>query len=179
MNKKTKVITTTAMLSAIAGVLMLWEFPIPLFPVFLEIDFSDLPALLAAFLLGPAAGGVVVFMKIIINLMFNSTVTGFIGEAANFIIGIAFILPAGLVYKSNKTKKGALTGMLAGIISMAVLGALANYFILIPLYIKEISTSDLTKLVLFSIVPFNILKGTMVSLLTLLIYKRLSHLFKQ
>ena len=179
MNTKTKKITVIAMLSAAAGILMLMEFPIPIFPSFLEIDFSDLPALLGSFLISPVAGVVIVFLKIVINLLFTGTATGFIGEAANFVIGVSFVIPAGLIYQNNKTKRGAVTGMLFGILSMAVIGGFANYFVLIPLFIKGMPANELSKLVIYSIIPFNILKGTMSSILAFLLYKRLSHFFNR
>ena len=194
MNSKARTITIIGMLSAIAGVLMLMEFPVAIFPKFLEIDFSDLPALIAAFMINPLGGVIVVFMKNVINIILTGTETAYIGEAANFIIGTAFVLPAGLIYHKNKSKKGAQAGMLVGILSMAVIGALANYYILIPFYAKFmfpmeaiISASkavfpfidSLEKIIVFSIIPFNLLKGTMASVIALLIYKRLSHLFKR
>ena len=192
MNNKTKAITTTAMLSALSGILMLMEFPIPIFPSFLKVDFSDLPALLAAFLINPLSGVLVVFLKNIINIIFTGTATGYIGEMANFIIGTAFVLPAGLIYRRSKTRAGAVKAMLAGIFSMAVVGGLTNYYILIPLFTKFIPldaiieacnsiipfVDSFEKVIIFSVIPFNLLKGIMASLLALLIYKRLSHIFK-
>ena len=182
------------MLSAVAGILMLFEFPIPIFPVFLEIDFSDLPALIASFMVNPAAGIIVIFIKIVINLLFTGTQTGFVGEAANFFIGVSFVLPAGLVYQLKKTKTGAVIGMLVGILSMAVMGGLANYYVIIPVFAKALNIpidaiismgkavspyiDSLEKMIYLSIVPFNILKGSMSSLLAFFFYKRLSHFLK-
>ena len=171
---------------------MMIHFPLPIFPSFLKVDFSDLPALIAAFLINPLAGVAVVFIKNLINIVAGFSDTGGIGEISNFIIGTAFVLPASFVYQKNKTKKGAIIGLLAGIASMTVFGALSNYYIVIPFYSKIIpfdtilkmcssiipAVDSLEKIVLYSIVPFNILKGTMASILALLLYKRLSHFFK-
>ena len=133
---RTHKIAVTAMLSAAATVLMFLEFPIPfLIPSFVELDFSELPALLAAFSLGPVSGVVVCLVKNVIKgLLFSGT--GGVGEMCNFLLGICFVIPAGLIYRYKKTRSGALSGALAGAVIMAVCSVPVNYFISYPVYTK-------------------------------------------
>ena len=129
---RTHKIAVTAMLSAAATVLMFLEFPIPfLIPSFVELDFSELPALLAAFSLGPVSGVVVCLVKNVIKgLLFSGT--GGVGEMCNFLLGICFVIPAGLIYRYRKTRSCALAGALAGAVVMAVCSIPVNYFISYP-----------------------------------------------
>jgi riboflavin transporter FmnP len=190
-NKKYLNINTMAkisLLSVIAFLLMLLEFPLPIFPSFLQIDLSDLPALVGGFALGPIAGVLIELLKNLVHLI--RTTTGGVGELANFLIGTALVLPATLVYYKRKSKKSAFLGLLIGIISMTIVGALANYYILIPFYanfmpIDQIvklgnmvneSIVDVKSLIYLGVVPFNLLKGIVVSFITLLIYKKLSRI---
>ena len=133
---RTHRIAVTAMLSAAATVLMFLEFPIPfLIPSFVELDFSELPALLAAFSLGPVSGVIVCLVKNVIKgLLFSGT--GGVGEMCNFLLGICFIIPAGLIYRYKRTRSGALMGALAGAVIMAVCSIPVNYFISYPVYTK-------------------------------------------
>lgn len=133
---RTHRIAVTAMLSAAATFLMFLEFPIPfLIPSFVELDFSELPALLAAFSLGPVSGVVVCLVKNVIKgLLFSGT--GGVGEMCNFLLGICFIIPAGLIYRYKRTRSGALMGALAGAVIMAVCSIPVNYFISYPVYTK-------------------------------------------
>ena len=133
---RTHKIAVTAMLSAAATVLMFLEFPIPfLIPSFVELDFSELPALLAAFSLGPISGVVVCLVKNVIKgLLFSGT--GGVGEMCNFLLGICLVIPAGLIYRYRKTRSGALIGALAGALIMAVCSVPVNYFISYPVYTK-------------------------------------------
>ena len=179
----------TALLSSLSAVLMYLDMAIPVFPTFLKMDLSDLPALIAAFTWGPAAGVIVELIKNLIHAFTTSTAG--IGEAANFLIGSALVVPAGMIYRQFRTKKGALAGLIAGTLIMALTAALANYFLLLPFYAKLIplekiidlssrilpAVHDKFTLVLYAILPFNLLKGTLVSLLTLWLYKRISSLF--
>ena len=133
---RTHKIAVTAMLSAAATVLMFLEFPIPfLIPSFVELDFSELPALLAAFSLGPVSGVVVCLVKNVIKgLLFSGT--GGVGEMCNFLLGICFVIPAGLIYRYKRTRSGALAGALAGALIMALCSIPVNYFISYPVYTK-------------------------------------------
>jgi len=175
-------------LSAIAVVLMFIEFPLPLFPAFLKIDVSDLPALIGGFALGPVAGIFIELMKNILHILLKGTSTGGVGELANFLIGIGFVVPASVIYLMNKTKKGALWGMLAGTVVMGIFGAFANYYIIIPLYQKIMPLDaiinmaaqanpgivDVKTYVLYAVIPFNAIKSIIISALTLLLYKKVS-----
>lgn len=183
--------TITAMLSAISTVLMFLSFSVPFAPSFLKLDFSELPALLASFTLGSFYGVAVVLIKNLINVFF--TTTGGIGELANFMIGSAFVFSAGAIYKYKKTKLGALVGMLSGTVVMAIIGTLANYLLLMPMYslimpmdaiinlFQSINpyADSLLKIMFITIVPFNLVKGLLVSVITYLLYKKLSVLIKR
>lgn len=126
-------ITVTAMLGALATILMFFEFSVPfIMPGFIKMDFSELPALIAAFSMGPVSGIAVCFIKNIVNLL--HTTSGGVGEISNFILGVCFVLPAGLIYKKNKSQKGALIGALTGAVIMAVVSVFSNYFIVYPVY---------------------------------------------
>ncbi|MBN2557208.1 MAG: ECF transporter S component [Clostridia bacterium] len=193
MNDKkiaTSWLVKVAMLSAVASVLMFLEMTIPFVPPFLKLDFSDIPALLAGFSLGPLAGAAVVLIK---NLVHALTSWSFlVGELANFLIGISFVLPAAFIYRKHKNKKNAIIGMAVGGATMTVAAGLLNYFILIPLYATVLNFPveaiigmsnevnkyivDLKTLVLIGITPFNIFKAFVNILITALIYKRLSPL---
>ncbi len=133
---RTHRIAVTAMLSAAATVLMFLEFPIPfLIPSFVELDFSELPALLAAFSLGPVSGVIVCLVKNVIKgLLFSGT--GGVGEMCNFLLGICFVIPAGLIYRYKRARSGALMGALAGAVIMALCSIPVNYFISYPVYTK-------------------------------------------
>lgn len=178
VSKKTNVLVKVSLLSAIAAVLMYIDFPI--LPAFdwLKIDLSDIPALIGAFAFGPVAGIIVEAFKILLKMLLKGTQTGGIGELANFIIGIAFVVPAAIIYKGNKTRRTALVGLAVGTIAMSVVGLLANYYLLIPLYknflpaLKE--SSYIMKYMFYGVLPFNIIKGVMVAAVTLVIYKKIA-----
>ena len=118
-NKSIRAMVQIAMLSAVAGVLMLFEFPLPfLAPSFYELDFSEVPVLIGTFAIGPAAGATIELMKILLNFVMNGTITAGVGESANFLMGCAFVVPAGLIYRRKKDKKHALAGMVIGMAVM-------------------------------------------------------------
>ncbi len=185
-----KTLTMVAVSSAISSVLMFVSISIPFFPSFLKIDVSEVPALITSFSLGPLFGVTVVFIKNLINLMF--TTSGGIGEFANFIVGSIFVFVAGLIYSKFKTQKGAVLSMIFATICMSIFGSLTNYYILLPMYalitpmdsivnmFKAINPQidSVLKIVFFAIVPFNLIKGGLVSVITFLIYKRLSYFIK-
>ncbi|MGB4439536.1 MAG: ECF transporter S component [Sedimentibacter sp.] len=186
----TKVITKVGVLSAVATVLMLFDFPLWFAPNFYQLDFSEVPVLLGTFALGPAAGIAIEFVKILINFVLNGSDTGGIGEFANFIVGCSFLIPAGLIYSRNKSFKTAILGLLAGTITLALAGSIMNYYLLLPVYSKVYGAplqafidmgnllnpaiTDLKTLVMYAVVPFNIFKGIVVSSIVLLVYKRIS-----
>ena len=197
---RTHKIAVTAMLSAVATVLMFLEFPIPfLIPSFVEMDFSELPALLASFSLGPVSGVIVCLVKNVVKgLLFSGT--GGVGEMCNFLLGVCFVIPAGVIYHYKKTRSGAFIGALVGAAIMAVCSVPVNYFISYPVYTvflpidaiinmyQEIVQrfSDLfhaswhvngllSSLIIFN-APFTLLKGLLDTALCFLIYKPLSPL---
>lgn len=187
---RTHRIAVTAMLSAAATVLMFLEFPIPfLIPSFVQMDFSELPALLATFSIGPVSGVSVCLIKNVVKVIFKTT-TGGVGELCNFLIGAALVVPAGLLYRRMKTRKGALIGALAGAVCMGILSVPINYFISYPIYTafmpldviigmyQELIPSVnglLSCLVIFNL-PFTMLKGLLCSALCFAVYKPLSPL---
>lgn len=188
----TRTIVTLALFAAISTVLMYLDFPIPIFPPFLKFDFSDLPALLAAFLFGPLQGIAVTLVKNVIHLAVSHT--GGAGELANFIVGASFAGVAGLVYRFRRSRGGALLGLALGTLAMIIAGIFANYFITLPFYVNVMNygMDDIvamcaklipvikTKLdvVLLGITPFNLFKGVIISALTFVLYKRISRLVK-
>ncbi len=193
-NNKTRYITQIAAMSAVAGVLMMFEVPLWFAPGFYKMDLSDLPALVGGFAIGPLAGILIELFKVIISVIIGGTSTFFVGEASNFIIGCSFVVPASLIYKHLRSKKGAYMGMAAGTIILASIGSAMNAFVLIPTYVKILglpmeqivamgtavnpAITSLSTLVLFAVVPFNLFKGVLVSLITALIYKKIRILIK-
>lgn len=190
-NKKIGWLVKVAMLSAVATVLMLFEFPLPfLAPPFYELDFSELPVLIGAFSLGPIAGIFIELIKVLLNLVINGTITAGVGELANFLMGISYVIPAALIYNHRKCKKNAVLGLLVGSISMVIFSCMINAYILIPAYGTALNipmdafvgmgnaifpiVDNLTKLVLFCVAPFNLVKAILVSVLTLILYKKIS-----
>lgn len=190
MKSNIQYITKIAILGAIATLLMLFEFPLPFAPAFYELNFSEIAVLVAGFALGPVAGILTELIKILLNLIINGTATAGVGELSNFLMGVAFVFPASLIYKRKKSLSGAIIGMLAGTVSLVALGAAVNYYLMIPAYVKFMgfelediiglgtkinpSITDLSSLILFATIPFNLVKGIVSSLLTALIYKRIS-----
>ena len=150
-----------ALLSAIAVVIMLFEIPlIPLFP-WLKMDLSELPVLIGAFAFGPMSGVIIEGLKILLNLLITGTGTGFVGELANFIIGVSFVVPAAII------------GMIVGGLFMEVAGILANIYLLLPAFGMS-GKIDITQYVMVGLIPFNGLKAILVSAITMLVYKKLS-----
>lgn len=186
----TAVITRIAILSAVATVLMALKMPLWFAPSFYKIDLSEVAVLIGAFALGPAAGVVIEFLKVLLNFLIDGTVTAGVGELANFIMGCSFILPAAVIYKYKKSMFNAIIGMVVGIVSLTVVSSLLNYYLLLPLYAKAFnmpienlvglgtkinpSVTDLRSFILIMVVPFNLLKGLLSSAVTFLLYKRIS-----
>ncbi|MFA5523959.1 MAG: ECF transporter S component [Tissierellales bacterium] len=188
MNTRTMV--KTSVLSVLAFLIMYLETPLWFTPPFLKVDLSDIPALIGAFSLGPVAGVVIELLKNILNVAIEGTTTGAVGELANFFVGSIFVFVAGVIYQRDKTFKGALIGMIAATIAMTLVASLLNYFLLIPFYAKLFGVSvdqyvelgaqvnrfvtDYKSFILYGIVPFNFLKGVMISVITIPLYKRVS-----
>lgn len=189
-----KSVAFIAIFAAIAAVLMFLEIPLFFAPSFYEIDLSEIPVLICTFYLGPVAGVACEFMKIVLKLLLKGTSTLFVGDFANFVVGCSLILPASIVYHCNKTKKGAVIGLAIGTLVMTVFGSLFNAVYLLPKFAQiygmpleaiiamgtqvNASITSVSTLVLFAVVPFNILKGILVSFLTMLLYKRVQRLLR-
>ncbi|EGT0012284.1 TPA: ECF transporter S component [Clostridium perfringens] len=176
---KTKTLNTNrfiklSLLSAIAVILMYIDFPvIPIFP-WLKIDLSDVPALMGAFAFGPLSGVIIELMKNLLILIVKGTGTGFVGELANFLVGVALVWPAALVYKKNKTKKTAILGMVLGVLCIEVVGILANVYLLLPAYGMAMSKTELMQYVTVGLIPFNGIKSILVCGITYALYKKVS-----
>lgn len=165
-----------AMLSAMAVVLQLMAAVIPKVAGFLDIEFSDLPAIIGTLALGPLCGVIIEAVKNIVHCAF--TTTGFVGELANFVVNGTFVLVLGLIYKSHKTKKTAIAGFAAATAVYTLAAMAANYFLMFPLYMPEASNDVVWAIILSTVTPFNIVKGIVLSVITLLIYKKLSPIIK-
>ncbi len=190
----TRKVAVCGMFAAIAAVLMLFEVPVPFAPPFYGLDISELPALVGAFAFGPVAGVLIEFCKIVLKVLFKQTTTAFVGELANFVVGCSFLLPASGIYLFHKTKKNALLGSVAGTFCMTVFGTAFNAVYLLPKFAQlfgmpldaivamgmEINPAiqSITTLVVFAVAPLNLLKGSLVSVITLLIYKKISPVIK-
>ena len=184
-------LTVAAMLSAVAFILMFIEFPIPmLIPAFIKMDFSDLPALLGAFALGPVYGVIISFMKNLLHIVIKGTSTACVGELSNFILGAIFSAVAGYLYKHHKSRKTAIIGAVAGAVAMGVLSVPSNYFVVYPAYVQFYhmpleailgmyqailpSADSLIKCLILFNLPFTLVKGLLDAVLCMLIYKPLS-----
>jgi len=143
---------------------------------FLEVEISDLPALIMSLALGPWAGVAVEFIKNLLHCTMTST--GFVGELANFVINGTFVFFCGLLYQRNKTKKGAIISLIVSTFILVFMGILINLLIMLPLYLKDAPFAARLNLALFTIAPFNLVRGTVLSIITIFIYKRISGLLK-
>ena len=194
---RTRTLTQIAMLGAVAGVLMNFEFPIPfLAPSFYQLDFSEIPVLIGSFAMGPLAGVVIELVKILVHLVTKGTMTAGVGDVANFILGCAFVIPAGLIYRFHhiKSRKHAVEGMAAGTVLTTAAACLMNAFVLLPAYGKAFgmpveaciemgtavnpSVNSLLGFVAMIIVPFNLFKYTLTSVIVFFIYKRIRVILK-
>lgn len=191
----TRKIAMIGMFSAIAAILMLFEIPMPFAPGFYKLDFSELPALIGAFAFGPIAGVMIEFCKIVLKLLFKSTSTAFVGELANFAVGCSFLLPASILYLFHKSKKTAIAGCIVGTVCLTVFGTAFNAVYLLPKFAQlygmpldalvamgtEINgaITGVGSFVCFAVAPLNLIKGTGVSIITLLVYKQLSPILKE
>ena len=163
-----------AVLGAIAFLLMFIELPvIPMFP-WLKMDLSEVPVLMGAFAFGPLAGIAVEVLKLLLHLMIKGTSTGGVGELANLLVGAALILPASFIYNRNRSKKTAIIGMILGGICMETVGVLANVYLLLPAYGMMMPSETLMQYVTVGLLPFNGIKALLVSVITFILYKRVS-----
>lgn len=188
-------LTKIALLAAVAGVLMLFEAPLWFAPSFYKLDLSELAVMVGALSMGPAAGAMIELIKILLNFVLNGTITGGVGEFANFLIGCSFVVPAAWIYRRQRNIKGMMLGMAAGIVCMVLLGSVINYYILLPVYATVFGQPleffiqmgnalnpaivDLKTFILFAVAPFNLLKGIIISALTFLLYRKLGRQLEQ
>ncbi|MCL6573946.1 MAG: ECF transporter S component [Bacillus sp. (in: Bacteria)] len=169
-----RLLVSIGMLSTIAYLLMLLNFPLPLFPSFLFIDFSDIPAMIATLIFGPIAGILVEFFKNALNYFMTGSQTGIpVGHIANFFAGISFILPTYYIYNKIKTRKGMTIALTLGTLTMAVIMSILNYYFILPAYTALLNFPDMRNLVLPAILPFNILKGGIMSFIFMLLFIRM------
>ncbi len=184
-----------SMLAVMAFLLMFVDFPLPFAPPFMTLDVSDLPAMIGGFALGPIPGVLIVVLKNILNVLFEGSKTGYVGELSNAIVGSIFIFTAATIYERKKTFRRAIAAMIVGVLVMSFCATFSNYFFIFPLYAKVFGleldklvemgsavngfVTDYKTMMVFVVVPFNITKGTVVSLLSTLIYKRVSPILKR
>jgi riboflavin transporter FmnP len=170
---------TVGMLSSIAYLLMMLDFPFPGFPNFLQIDFSDIPALIAAIVFGPSAGLMVEGLKNILYYLIQGNATGVpIGELSNFIAGSLFILPSAYMFRRYKSLKGLLIGLGIGTLIMTVIMSILNYYVIMPAYtlflnMPAMSSEATRQLVVAAIMPFNLIKGLIVTMLLVAIMSKM------
>ena len=165
---------TIGMLSSIAFVLMLIKFPLPGFPVFLQIDFSDVPPLIAAITMGPIAGITVEFFKNLLDWIFSGTPTGIpVGHMANFATGVLFILPVYYIYKKFTSLKGLAFGLVVGTVTMSVGMSILNYIAFLPMYTYLLGwgTFDMKETIILGILPFNVIKGILLMFVALVLFR--------
>ena len=184
-----------ALLGALAAILMVLDFNVPLAPNFIKFDFSDFPVLIGGFVFGPATGVVIAFLKIVLNLLFKPTTTMFVGEASNFILSVCYMGVACLYYRNHRTKKGAAVGMLLATVATSVLAIFSNILVMFPMYAKLFGMSmqqivgmvsavnpfvkDITTMVIASLVPFNLFKYGVISIITFVSYKKIEVILKK
>ena len=191
--RKIRRITSAAILTAMAVVLMYLEVALPFMPPFLKFDFSEIPVLIGSFVLGPVYGVVIELVKNIIHLPVSAT-SG-IGEMSNFLTGSIYVFTAGSIYSRHRTRKGAIAAMLIATAALALIAVPLNYFVTLPLYETVLGfttekvvgmshgvnplINDKLSLVLWGFVPFNLFKGTVVAFFTFWVYKPISKLINE
>lgn len=192
---RVRMMVQIAVLGAAATVLMALEFPVPfLAPPFYKLDFSEIPVLVGAFALGPAAGAAIELLKVLLHMLLQGTQTAGVGDLANFLIGCSYVIPAAMIYRSKKTRRRAVAGLAAGSVCMVFAGCVMNAFVLLPAYAAAFrvpvesfvemgaaiypAINSLFRFCLLAVGPFNLLKGIADAAVTLLIYKRIRGLLK-
>ncbi|ATF11552.1 ECF transporter S component [Brevibacillus sp. HB1.2] len=182
--RATQKLVTIPMLAAVAFILQYLEVPVPLMPSFLKLDFSTLPALIGGLMYGPVAGVIIEVLKNTLHMLFKNTDGLLIGELANVVAGSSFIFAAVYMQRLGQGKKGFLTGLALGTLLMTIVMAVANAYVLLPAYavlyqmpIEQLLTmfnaTSIWSLVLYGIVPFNLFKGVMISVVAYPIYVKL------
>lgn len=176
-NKNLSKFIKISLLGAMSVVLMYFDFPIPFLPFpWLKIDLSDVPSLIGALAYGPLTGIIIELLKNMLILLVKGTQTGFVGEIANFIIGVSLVVPSAYLYNRNKNKKNLIIGMIIGFISMQIIGIIANIYFLLPAYGMPMSGEEAIKYITLGLLPFNGIKAVMVSIISYYLFKRLAKL---
>ena len=188
---KARRVSIIGICSALAAVLHILDFPLVfLAPEFYKLDFSELPVMLCGFFLGPSAAVACEGIKILLKLLLKGTSTAFVGDFANFAVGCSLVLPAVIVYHIRKSRKSALVGLIVGTLTLTVFGSAFNAIYLLPKFAQlyglplEViigmgsaihpSIHNVTGFVLLCVAPLNLVKGAMISILTMLLYKRVA-----
>ena len=190
---RTKDMTKVAMLSVIGFVLMYFQLPLTFVaPPFMKLDISDLPVLMGAFTMGPVYGIIIAGLKNLMHIIFKGTMTAGVGELSNFIISSTFAVVSSYIYRKHRTYKGAVLAMTVGVVAMTILAMISNYFVVFPLYGKVMPMDaiiamgsaitprikGLFTMMIYSVLPFNLIKGFTTSAVMMLVYKKISPLFK-
>ena len=194
-NKNVKKLALVAFFSALSAILMFFDFPLPIAPSFMKMDLSELPVIIGGFILGPVPCITISVLKVLIKFMIKGTSTMFLGELANLIGSIAYALPSSIIYTKLKNKKRAVHGLILGTLLSSLVCTLFNAFLLFPLYMNVFHMSEdviigmcrailpfidsMLKVMLFSVLPFNLLKFSITSIITYLLYKNVSKLTKE
>ena len=187
----TRQMVRVSILGLLGYILLMFNMPLPIFPSFIKIDIANLPGIIASITMGPAAGAGVEFVKNIIKALLASETIG-IGEVSNLICGVSLVVPIGIIYRKIPNVKGYILGSAAGILSLAIAASASNYFFIIPAYAVAFggmeaiialcakvnaNVTDLSAVIVFAIIPFNLLKGTLNAVLGYLIYKFVKPVF--
>ena len=191
---KVKKIAFIGLMGAVSAVLMLFRFPIPFMPPFLSFDLSGLMEMLGGFMFGPIAAACIIVVKILLQLVMQGSFSLGTGELQNLILSCSYVLPALIIYHRNKTKKMAITGMAVSTIFVSVMAVFTNLYLIIPFYVKLFGMSmddiitmcrtvnpamkNVTSMAVFGLLPFNLIKYGVTSLVTFIVYKRLSRVIK-
>lgn len=190
---RTRTLTRVAMLSVIAAILMYFKVPLAFVaPNFMKVDISDVPILLGAFAMGPVYGILISALKNVLHLLLEGTDTGCVGELSNFIVSSTFAVVAALIYRRHRTFKGAMVALTFGVLGMTCLAIVSNYFFIFPIYSKFMpmeaiihmghaitaKITDLWSMMVYAVLPFNLLKGFITSAVTMLLYKKISPILK-
>jgi riboflavin transporter FmnP len=194
MNKSIKKIAIISLFSAIGAILMYLDFPIPIAPSFMKMDLSEIPVIIGGFLIGPFASVLIAVLKVLIKFVIKGTQTMFIGEVANIIGSIAYAVPASLIYQKIKTKEKAIFGLALSTIISSTIITYCNASFIFPVYMKLFNMNEatiikmcnkifpiidsMTKVYLLSVFPFNIIKFTISSIITVIFYKSISKAIK-
>ncbi len=192
----TRKIAMIGMFSALAAILHILDFAVPIIaPPFYRLDFSELPALIGGYAFGPVAGVMIEFIKILLKLAFKGTSTAFVGDLANFVIGCSFVLPAAIIYDFKKTRKRAIVASVVGTICITIFGTVFNAVYLLPTFsvlygmrMEDIiamgtainkGINSVVSFVILAVAPINLIKGTVNSVITALVYKKISPIIKE